>query len=255
MPETYKKLFPGNFIAHLNAHALPNASFKTAGRASGAPEDRHNQAVLFMPGWMAVRKTGYAKIGAAASVFPIILPSPDLRPDDKPRVDINGLWIPQNAFVVRAGFRVQSRSFQPGAEAGATNDLSANSGITGTATGKLVLSSVTPTSTLAAGSTSGTKITTGTDSTATIIGTDGLVPIGSNLVSSAFGTPQQITQAGGLTLSLYSMNSACTAGSNISSTVLGGAYIACEMVYMVPEGIAEIDDIHLPGSLYSGQTP
>ena len=65
MAETYKKIFPGNWVAHLNAHALPNASFKANKRAVGDPRDRHQQGVLFMPGWIApVNST--AKGGAHA---------------------------------------------------------------------------------------------------------------------------------------------------------------------------------------------
>ena len=115
MAESYKKVFPGNAVNHLNAYGQPGADFTAAGRPTGSPLDRRQQALMFCPGWLAVRKVGYAKITeAATAAFDIIVPSPDTRSDDKPRADIVGLHIPQTALCYRAGFRVLPTSEQPG---------------------------------------------------------------------------------------------------------------------------------------------
>ncbi len=255
MAETYKKLFPGNWVNRLNAHALPNPSFAANKRPVGDPQDRCHQAVLFMPGWMAVRKVGIARISGAESTFDFIVPSPDLRPDDKPRADIKGLWIPQGAYAMRAGFRVVSRSLQPGASSSGPTDLgSPVSGITGSAAGVVFLSSEDVTAAGAA-AINGTKVVTATDSGAMTIGADLNVPIGSQLVAAAFGTPQQITTAGGLTLKLYAKNAALATAVTLSSQVPGGAVVVAEVVYAVPEEVVDLDAVALSGALYSGQTP
>lgn len=255
MAETYKKIFPGNWVNHLNAHALPNPSFAANNRAVGDPRDRAHQAVLAMPGWVFVRKVGYAKVQAAQSVFDFVVPSPDTRPDNKPRADIQGLWIPQNAYAIRAGFRVVPRSAQPGSNSsGPTGAGDTTSGIVSSAAGVVVLATADP-STPGAAAINGTTITTASNGGGLVIGADLNVPIGSQLVASAFGTPQQITAAGGLTLRLYAENAALTAGVSLSSQVPGGAYIAAEVVYMVPEEVTDLEDLYLPGALYSGQTP
>lgn len=260
MAETLKKIFPGNWVNHLNAHGLPNASFAANSRGTGAPQDRCHQAVLSFPGWMFVRKVGYAHIQEAASDFQITVPSPDLRPDDKPRADIKGLYIPEGAYAMRAGFRVVPRSSQPGSSShGPVDAGDVVSGITASAVGLLALASLDLTGeTPGAAAINGTTIKTATGAGASaglVVPASLNVPIGSQAVIAAYGTPQLITTSGGLTLTLQARNAALDAAITLSSSIPGGAYVACELVYAVPEEVVDLEALHLGGALYSGQTP
>lgn len=251
MPETYKPVFAGNVVQHINSFANPNASFRTNNRPVGFPDDRAQQAQVVMPGWMAVRKVGYAVISnTPASLFPIIVPSPDQREGDKPRPDINGLFVPQGGIVIRAGFRVLPVSAQPYASAPRDTPAAA-SGLLGTATDKVILASALPAAS-AAGSITGTVISTGSDGTAAIV-TAGLeVPVGSFAIQTAFGSPVAITQSGGLTLSLYCRNTAVNANGTIRAANAAGVYVLAELCYLVQEGLAELDDVYVQGARYSG---
>ena len=255
MAETHKKIYPGNFVTHLNAHALPNADFTKNKRPVGDPQDRHHQALLFTPGWIAVRKVGYAHITGQPGPYDIILPSPDLRGDDKPRADIKGLYIPAGAYAVRAGFRVPALSAQPGYTSSAPELRAPISGIHGLIGEKLMLGSAMA----AAEAINGSGITTaglaipGTPA----VGATADVPVGSTVIAAAFGTPQQITAGAGLTHKLHVTTAAGTvAGTTaLTTTIPGGAYIACELVYILPEEVADLDDLHIGGATTSGNTP
>jgi len=253
MAESYKKIFPGNAVVHLNAYASPNDDFSSNGRASGDPRDRKQQALMFCPGWLAVRKVGYAHITAGATSWDFKIPSPDLRPDDKPRADITGLFIPSGSVVLRAGFRVPAVNAQPGYySAGSRQDAaSLGSGLVGTATDLLAISTAAI-STSAAGSIAAGAIRTASNNTAQIVvAADGTVPTGTELVQTAFGSP--VATNTDLTLKLYSIATAGNAaGSAISSALTGGVYVVGEVVYLVPEGVAGLDDLHLSGAQYSG---
>jgi hypothetical protein len=255
MAETYKPILSGNWVTHLNAHALPNESFKANKRLIGAPQDRHYQALLFTPGWMSVRKVGWSWVDEAPqSSWDIILPSPDLRPDDKPRADVIGMWAPKGAFLVRAGFRVLPASSQPGSSSsGPRDEGSLTSGIVGEPGGVLVLSTEAPTAPAIA-MINGTLITTASDASAVTVTDENNLPIGSQLVSAAFGTPQRVEPDEGLTLRLYSMDATAAAESPLTTQIIGGAYIVSELVYMVPESVCDLDDVHLSGARYSGFT-
>ncbi|MGB7564186.1 MAG: hypothetical protein WBM08_05475 [Prochlorococcaceae cyanobacterium] len=252
MAETYKPIFPGNWVTHLNAYALPNDDFRELRRDYGEPQDRHHQAVIFCPGWMAVRKVGHCYVGERpTSEFDLIVGSPDLRPDDKPRADIQGLWAPQGAYMIRAGFRTMPASSQPGASSsGPRDEGSIHTGIEcATADATLVLASEPPT---AAGPIviNGNKVSTASDPDGLVVDASGFYPIGAEMVSSAFGTPQQIAAPEGLTLKLYS--TAAGTPAPITSSIIGGAVIVAEFTYMIPEAVVSIDEVHLPGARYSG---
>ena len=253
MAESYKKIFPGNAVVHLNAYASPNDDFSTNGRASGDPRDRKQQALMFCPGWLAVRKVGVAHITAGATSWDFKILSPDLRPDDKPRADITGLFIPSGAAVLRAGFRVPAVNAQPGYYSSGSRQAAdgLGSGLVGTATDLLAISTATISSS-AAGSIAAGAIRTASNNTAKIVVTaGGLVPTGTELVQTAFGSPV-ITNTD-LTLKLYSIATAGnTAGSAISSSLTGGCYVVGEVVYLVPEAVAGMDSVSLPGAEYSG---
>lgn len=254
MAESYSKIFPGNAVVHVNAYASPNDDFQANGRASGDPRDRKQQALMFCPGWLAVRKVGVAHITTGATSWDFKVLSPDLRPDDKPRADITGLFIPSGAAVIRAGFRVPAVNAQPGYYSSgsrhAAEDL--GSGLVGTATDLLAISTATIASS-AAGSIGAGAIRTASNGTAQIVvATDGTVPTGVESVQTAFGAP--VVTNTDLTLKLYSIATAGnTAGSAISSSLTGGCFVVGEVVYLVPEAVAGLSDIPgVPGAQYSG---
>ena len=259
MAETYKPIFPGNAVAHLHSYGLPNESFTTNGRSTGDPRDRRHQALVSIPGWLSVRKVGYSLIaGAGATSFDIIVPSPDTRPDDKPRADIVGMHIPTGAAVYRAGFRVLPINRQPGFNASGYqgDEDNLDSGLTGTATDLLALSSAAI-GTKAAGSIGATAIRTSSDNAhvsdpaVIVVDAGGKVVTGTQKIQTAFGAPVVTTTD--LTLKLYSVAAAGnTAGSAIGSSHTGGCYVVVEVDYLVPEAIAPLDALPLPGHKYSG---
>jgi hypothetical protein len=153
--------------------------------------------------------------------------------------------------VYRAGFRVLPTTSQPSFSSSGPSERGTDSGITGTATAKLILASALPSASGAA-SVSATAITTATDAGAAIVNGSGALPVGTTSVQPAFGSPVVITQSGGLTLRLYGRNSAVNADANLSSTLVDGAYVVAELCYYVPEPIGTIDDLSLPGVKYSG---
>lgn len=259
MPETYKPIFPGNAVAHLHSYGLPNKSFTTNGRSVGDPRDRRHQALVSIPGWLSVRKVGYAVIsGAGGTSFDIIVPSPDTRPDDKPRADIVGMHIPSGAAVYRAGFRVLPINKQPGfSVSGLVSDADlTDSGLTGTATDLLALSSAAI-GTKAAGSIGATAIRTSSDNAhvsdpaVLVVNASGRVVTGSQKIQTAFGAPVVTTTD--MTLKIYSVAAAGNvAGSAIGAARSGSHYVVAEVDYLVPEEIAPLDALPLPGQRYAG---
>jgi len=123
MAETYKKIYPGNWVVGLNAWPKPNADFVKNNRPVGDPHDRQQQAVLYMPGVLAVQKVGFVHVqgavpaapgvGAGVQGYDITIGSPDTRGDDKPRADVKGLIVPAGASLYRVGLRVPRRPTSP----------------------------------------------------------------------------------------------------------------------------------------------
>ena len=75
-----KKIYPGNQVTRLRSYnSLPgNNALNPVG-------------VVALPGRIYYNIVGYAQVTATGgTVFPIIIPSPDRRGDDKPRPDITG---------------------------------------------------------------------------------------------------------------------------------------------------------------------
>lgn len=254
MAETYKKIFPGNAVAHLSPYALPNPDFAANSRASGDARDRNHMALMFCPGWLAVRKLGYAHIEAGATEWDITVPSPYQRASEKPMADINGLYIPSGAIVHRVGFRVEALSAQPGSlTAGHRQDSSQlGTGLVGTATDLLALSSAAIAAS-AAGSIAATAIRTASNGTAkVVVDADGKVPQGVEVVSTAFGSP--VITTADMTLKLYSIATAGNApGSAISAELDGGCYVTCFAEYLVREAAPQLSDfVGLPGAVTAG---
>jgi hypothetical protein len=263
MSETYKKVFPGNWVNNIDAYPLPNASFKTNNRPPGDPHDRQQQAVLFRPGWMAVRKVAVAKVtDGVATVLPLTILSPDERSDDQPRRNINGLLVPQGALLFRAGLRATSVSQQPGyyssGDPGNNNGNGGvvDSGVNGTPGDQVVLSSATPAA-KNAGVISATACNTPTDpanGSGLVVGADGNLPAGSTLVQAAYGSPVAVTSD--LLFQVYSVAaSGAAAGSGISTPLLGGVYLVAEVCYLVQEPVVDLTaNVFLPGATVAGSS-
>lgn len=205
-----KTIFPGNYVCRLSGY--------------------QNQAVLSEPGRQFYQVLGYALVGAVgATSFPITIPSPDIRPDDKPRPDRVGLVLPIGSQLYSIGFRVPDlrRDRSVG---------TALSGLVGTNTNRLKLASALASdNTIAVGAAS-------TNSASAAIASTTLAPL---QVRQSIFTPVALTSA--LTMQMLVTDATGTAvGSALSSNQVGGTPIIVEVNYMLDDDVAGIEDIKLP---------
>ncbi len=203
-------IFPGNWVCPLSSY--------------------QNQPVIAQPGRVYYQRVGYIKVTTAATSWDVIIPSPDKRPDDKPRPDITGLVIPQNAYLYSVGLRVLDARKDRGVG-------TARSGLVfSTATDRIKLANA-----LGSGTTTG-AITATTASSPPLVGTGGTVAP-SNAAGSVFsdGSATKITQSGGLTLKLYlDVGSAATApAGTLSSSEVDGSYLIADVCYFIEDGVAD----------------
>ena len=162
----------------------------------------------------------------------MVIPSPDMRGDDKVRADITGLTIPQGATVYSLGLRVSDTRKDVGVG-------TATSGLTGGTNGETLrlASAVTAT---AAGVISATAA--GTKSADLTVANNTIAP-GSSKFSAA-GT----ATSGALTLKVYLATSAGNVASSntISSSAVGGTPIICEVSYYLDDEVATKEDTRIP---------
>jgi hypothetical protein len=206
-----KRIFPGNYVNYGSAY--------------------QGQSLIAFPGRRFVHLIGYAKVDATpAQEIDVIIPSPDKRVDDKPRPDIVGMRVPQNAYLYHLGLRVrdvrkdQSKgSPRSGLTFGATTDRV-----------KLANAAATPLSQLNGTTASTPGIQTGSGLTTT-------APQGVVTHPAAIGT--LITASGGLTLKVYNVNDVGTAAgtSGLSTTEPGGIFLICECAYWLPDETPDAD--------------
>ena len=89
--------------------------------------------MVAVPGRVYYRKIGYALVDSTGGTeFDVIIPSPDMRGDDKVRADDTGLTIPAGAVVYAVGLRVADT--RKNKDAG-----DATSGLSGTNTDTIAL--------------------------------------------------------------------------------------------------------------------
>lgn len=198
-----KKIFPGNFINNLSSY--------------------QGEAIVALPGRHFHHKIGYAKIGATgATSFDVIIPSPDKRPDDKPRPDITGLVVPLGAYLYHLGLRVVDMRKDKGYG-------TPFSGIVGTNTNEIKLANAV--------ATAGGALTATTASTPVIaIANTTVAPGAVRTHPTGIGT--QITGSD-MTLRVFVENGSEVAGSAITSSLPGGSYVICECAYWVPGEVAD----------------
>jgi hypothetical protein len=251
MAETYKKIFPGNWVERISAYPLPNADFKKNKRPSGDPHDRQQQGVLYMPGAIAVHKVGYVHIegaipaGTGVVGYGVTIPSPDARGDDKPRADVAGLIVPSGAYIYRIGLRVprvalQPGSFSSGAKDPASGDLS---GLIANAGTKLWLEAKAGAPT-AAPADSGTVAAAGSHTGPLTVGGTG--EFVADEFSNSLLTPVATTSE--QEFKIYADK------GGLGSTFLGGVYLVAEVCYIVEDAVADLESLVLPGAKYAGYT-
>jgi hypothetical protein len=197
-----KKIFPGNYVNYLSSY--------------------QGQPIVALPGRIYSHRIGYIKVDATAGrEFDVIIPSPDKRPDDKPRPDIVGLTVPENAYLYHVGLRILD----------ARKDLAK-----GAARSGLIWANGSDRIKLASAVTvNGAAITATTASTAPVDDTS-LTAAPSNQVFQVI-TPVKITQSGGLTLKLYYDNGSTALGnaSGLTSLEPGGSFLVAEVAYYLED--------------------
>ena len=197
-----KKIFPGNYVNYLSSY--------------------QGQPIVAKPGLAYSHVIGYAKIGGtAATSFDVIIPSPDKRPDDKPRPDIVGLVIPTGVWLYRLGLRVVD--VRKEADRG-----TARSGIVATNSDRLKLASAV-----------GVIDTI----TATTAGSPGVVAASTTFAPGAvrrleaLAVPVLTTHA--ITLKVFVDNDGTAAGTAISSAEPGGSYVVAEACYFKADDVPD----------------
>ena len=205
-----KKIFPGNWVTNLSSY--------------------QGQPVVAVPGRVYYHKVGYALVNSTgATEFDVVIPSPDMRGDDKVREDITGMTIPAGAVVYSVGLRVSDT--RKNKDAG-----SATSGLSGQSGDTIALKD--------ADNSAADTISTTVVSTPTIaVDSDGTI-----LPSSAKnGVVTGSILAGAETLKVFVRDSAGTGtGSTLSSTATGGTPIICEVSYYLDDAVATVEDTRLP---------
>jgi hypothetical protein len=204
-----KKIFPGNYINHLSSY--------------------QGQPIVAMPGRRFVHLIGYAKVdGTPRQELDIIIPSPDKRPDDKPRPDIVGMKVPNGAHVYHLGLRVPD----------ARKDRAY-----GTARSGLVFGANGDRVKLATAVGAGTNVGTIANNA---LATPGIATGGSPSVTAA---PQDqvfhpstfvgVATNTELTLKVFNANAAGSAAgtSGLSTTEPGGVYLIAEVAYWLPDTV------------------
>lgn len=195
-----KKIFPGNFVNYLSSY--------------------QGQPILAIPGRTYFHKVGYIKVDSTARrEFDVTIPSPDKRPDDKPRPDLVGLTVPNGAYLYHIGLRILDARKD-------TGKGTARSGLVwGDGADRIKLASAV--------TVNGAAITATTASTAPINDTS----LTAAPQSSVFGVITPVQTSAELTLKLYYDNGSTGLGNAAGLTSLepGGSYLVAEVAYYLPD--------------------
>lgn len=199
-----KKIYPGNYVSALSAY--------------------QSQGVVSIPGRTYVHRVGYIKVDATARTeFDVIVPSPDKRPDDKPRPDITGLVVPNGAHVYFLGLRIRDARKDAG-------QGTARSGLVwGDGADRIKLASAV--------SVNGAAITATTLSTTPINDTSlTAAPQG-----SVFGVITPVRTTAQMTLKLFYDNGSTAAGNaaGLTSNEAGGSFLIAEVAYYLDDDASD----------------
>ena len=226
-PSHLKKIYPGNYVSQLSSYQF--------------------QPVQALPGRLYYDVVGYAKIPDDANLanneFPVIIPSPDKRPDDKPRLDRGSpLVIPEGAKVYHVAVRVPNmrKEGSTGYSCGCKTFLNATDGET------LKFASA---ANAATGIADGAISTDPTD----IVAADDTYPC-SSTVQGALDS-EVVAQAADVEMKLLITNAAGTAlGSNVYSTFQSGTLVVCQVCYWLDDIAPSLDNTIQPNTIEAGQT-
>ena len=204
-----KKIFPGNWVTNLSSY--------------------QGQPVVAVPGRVYYHKVGYALVDSTGGTeFDVIIPSPDMRGDDKVRENITGMTIPAGAVVYSVGLRVSDT--RKNKDAG-----SATSGLSGTNGDTIALKDLD--------ASAPDTISTTVVSTPTIAVSGGTIAP----TSAKNGVVTGSVLAGAETLKVFVRDAAGNgAGSTLSSTATGGTPIICEVSYYLDDAVATVEDTRIP---------
>ena len=204
-----KKIFPGNWVTTLSSY--------------------QGQPVVAVPGRQYFQKIGYALVDSTGGTeFDVVIPSPDMRADDKVRANITGLTIPSGANVYHVGIRVPDMRKDKGVG-------NATSGLVGTNTDTIAVKD-------AAASAAGSITTTVVSSPTVAVALTTIAP-----TSAKKGVVTAAVLAGAETLKVYVRNAAGNAaGSNLSSTAAGGTPIIVEVAYFVEDDVPDVESTFIP---------
>ena len=199
-----KKIFAGNYVNHLSGY--------------------QGQPIVAIPGLRCHHLIGYAKIGASsATEFDVIIPSPDKRPDDKPRPDIVGMKIPANVWLYKVGLRLlDSRKDQAKG--------TARSGVVGTNGDRLKLASAVSVTDAFSATTAGSGVLTVANST---IAPGAATKVPTLLLGTSLAPTSE------LTLKVYNDNGSNSAGSGVSSSEPGGSFVIAEACWFTVDDVPE----------------
>ena len=204
-----KRIYPGNWVTQLSSY--------------------QGQPVVAVPGRQYFQKIGYALVDSTGGTeFDVVIPSPDMRADDKVRANITGLTIPSGANVYHVGIRVPDMRKDKGVG-------NATSGLVGTNTDTIAVKD-------AAASAAGSITTTVVSSPTVAVALTTIAP-----TSAKKGVVTAAVLAGAETLKVYVRNAAGNAaGSNLSSTAAGGTPIIVEVAYFVEDDVADVNSTFIP---------
>lgn len=226
-PSHLKKIYPGNYVNQLSSYQF--------------------QPVQALPGRLYYDVVGYAVIpddaAKADNEFDIIVPSPDLRPCDKPRLDRGSpLVVPEGAKIYHLGLRVPNMRKQ-----GSTGySCGCDTYIVATDDDQLKFAS-------AVNAATGIAAAAVSTDPGDIEAADDTFPC-SSTVQGALDSAV-VENTGDLTLKLYVTDDTGSAlGSNIYSTFQGGTLVVCEVCYWFDDIAPNLDNTIQPNTIEAGQT-
>ena len=206
-----KKIYPGNWVAQLSTY--------------------QNEPVVSIPGRLYYQPVGFAMIdGTGGTSFEVTIPSPDLRPGDKPLPNIMGMKLPAGAKVYHLGLRVSDMR----KDRGKGEPLS---GLVGTPTDRLKLADA-----IAEDDTITVDHLATKSSDVVVDGNGTILPVGT---VKGVTTAQELTSD--LTLRVYVTDSSGAAtGDPIKSTLIGGTPIIVEACYWLEDEAPTQDNTFVP---------
>ena len=226
-PSHLKKIYPGNYVNQLSSY--------------------QTQPIQALPGRLYYEIVGYARIpddaNEANNTFDVIVPSPDLRPNDKPRLDRGSpLVVPAGAKIYHLGLRVPNMRKQghTGYSCGCdTYIVAANDN-------QLKFGS-------AVNAAVGVSATAAATDNGDIVAADDTFPCSSTVegvLDSAV-----VENTADLELKLFvTDNTGTSLGSNVYSTFQSGSLVVCQVCYWLDDIAPTLDNTIQPNTIEAGQS-